>query len=82
MSNHDGSYMLSEVLTLLEERNFFSNMTRKEIKKFLNDIVKIGHNYDCNQGEILESIGESMGICYYCIKFSNDLDDGLCPSCR
>ena len=82
MSNHDGSYMLNEVLILLEKRGFFSCMKPSETKKFIKSILKIGNEYDCNDGEILEDIGESLGICYCCVEFTKDLDDGVCSSCR
>ncbi|HPZ10511.1 MAG TPA: hypothetical protein PL110_20650 [Candidatus Eremiobacteraeota bacterium] len=82
MSNHDGSYMLNKVLLLLEKRGFFLGMKPAETKDFIKSILKIGNKHDCNDGEILEDIGESLGICYYCLEFSKDLDDGLCSSCR
>ncbi|MEQ8192419.1 MAG: hypothetical protein ABRQ39_30920 [Candidatus Eremiobacterota bacterium] len=82
MSNHDGSYMLNEVLILLEKRGYFSHMNPVETKKFVNEILSIGNEYDCNDGEILEDIGEKLGICYYCMEYNKDIEDGLCPSCR
>ena len=74
--------MLNEVLILLEKRGYFSHMNPLEIKTFIGEILNIGNEYDCNDGEILEDIGESLGICYDCLKFSKVLDYGRCPSCR
>lgn len=42
MSNHNGSYMLNEVL-LLEEYDFFNSLTQKEIIDFTNSIVITYH---------------------------------------
>ncbi len=82
MSNHSGSYMLHDVLTLLEKRGFFADLEPEGIREFLKEIVKIGHHHDCNQGEILEGIGERMGVCYCCMEPAESFEHGLCPSCR
>jgi len=81
MSNHSGSYILNDVLRLLENRGFFEKLTPEEIEAFFLEIVKIGNNCDCNQGEILEEIGERMGICYSFLRVSESLEYGLCSSC-
>jgi len=70
MSNHDGSYMLNEVLQYLEDDHTtslghafrsmlalghaFRSMLAKDRAKFFNDILKIGRRHDCNDGEILK----------------------------
>ena len=82
MSNHNGSYMLNEVLELLEEKHFFEKLTVEEKHDFILQIIKIGDENDCNPGEILEDIGERLGICYYCLEISDSFENGLCPSCR
>ena len=81
MSNHAGGYMLNRVLTLLEERRFFADLEPDEICEFLSEIAKIGYNYDCNSGEILEGIGERLGICYCCMKPAESFEYGVCSSC-
>ena len=82
MSNHDGSYMLNEVLLLLEKRGFFNGLTQEEIKSFVHDIVYIGNCHDCNDGEIFDEIGKRLKYCYCCEKFTEELNDrGLCKEC-
>lgn len=81
MSNHSGSYMLRDVLALLEKRGFFANQEPEAIQQFLNEVLKIGDGHDCNHGEILDGIGERIGVCYGCVKLA-ELDHGLCQSCR
>ncbi len=72
MSNHDGSYMLNEVLQYLEDDqttslgHAFRSMLAKDRAKFFNDILKIGRGHDCNDGEIMSFIGRKYGFCYYC----------------
>lgn len=72
MSNHDGSYMLNEVLQYLENDqttslgHTFRTMLATDRAKFFNDILEIGRNYDCNDGEIMSFIGRQYGFCYYC----------------
>lgn len=83
MSNHSGSYMLNEVLLLLEKYHFFNSLTQKEIIDFINEIETIGNCYDCNSGEIFNEIGKRMKYCYCCGTFSAELDDnGVCKECR
>ena len=73
--------MLNRVLTLLEGKRFFADLEPDEICEFLNEIVKIADDYDCNSGEILEGIGERLGICYYCMKPAESYEYGVCSSC-
>lgn len=83
MSNHTGSYMLNEVLLLLEEYDFFSNLTQEEILKFAHEIVTIGCRYDCNNGEIFDEIGKRLNYCYACAELATNLDEyGVCKECR
>lgn len=48
----------------------------------LNEIRKIGCDYDCNYGEILEDIGEELNVCYECWSYSDELEEGSCEKCR
>ncbi|AIY78794.1 hypothetical protein U728_1627 [Clostridium botulinum 202F] len=45
-------------------------------------MIKIGRDYDCNNGEILDEIAEELGICYCCLKETDDIEEGLCKECR
>ena len=82
MSNHDGSYLLNEVLRLLEERGLFTQLGPETTQQLVRDIVRLSSRYDCNRGEILEEIGERLGICYLCLSANSDLIHGECGSCR
>ncbi len=52
--------------------------------EFVRHTVQLAYQrYDCNNGEILEDLGQTLRLCYDCLKESDDLDeDELCPSCR
>lgn len=82
MSNHSGSYMLNEVLCLLDEQNFFKYLGKEKTLKFLNDVREVGDRYDCNEGEILEEIGEELSICYECWDYGKNFEYGACEECR
>lgn len=82
MSNHSGSYMLNDVIKLLEREKVFETLGREKTQRLVSDIVKMSRNYDCNAGEILHGVGERLGLCYYCLNAATDLEDGLCPDCR
>ena len=82
MSNHDGSYMLNEVLHLLDRAKVFEKLGKKDSQRLLLDLIKISDQHDCNPGEILEGIGEKLGICYCCRRTAEDLEGGICGKCR
>ncbi|NNU78145.1 hypothetical protein [Clostridium estertheticum] len=82
MSNHIGSYMLNEILYILSEMGISETIGKQRTRKFALKLVRIGKRYDCNNNEILDSIGEEIGICYLCLKETEDIEDGLCQTCR
>lgn len=82
MSNHSGSYMLNETLHILEKRGVFTLLGSAPSQELVLDIIRIAGQYDCNSGEILEEIGQRLGICYYCENSKPDLKDGVCEQCR
>lgn len=81
MSNHSGSYMLNSVLMLMEEQSVFKLLGKEKTQILVRDIIELSDHYDCNPGEILEDIGERVGICYYCKKPADEFHDGLCKAC-
>ena len=82
MSNHEGSHMLNEVLTLMYQNHLFDGIPRKKILDIVTKIVRIGYDYDGNPGEILDDIGMRLGICYYCLEYGENLSSGMCEKCR
>jgi hypothetical protein len=82
MSNHSGGYMLNDVLYTAKDMGIFEAVDKEKARKFAIELVKIGRDYDCNDGEVLEDIGEEIGICYCCLKETNDIEDGICKECR
>lgn len=82
MSNHSGGYMLNDVLKLLHKEKFFESLSKESTKKFIKNIIDVGYANDCNNGEILEDIGEKLGICYSCLNYSDKIShSGLCKKC-
>lgn len=82
MSNHGGSYMLNEVLQLLEKETVFDFWGKTKTQEIAQKIVQIGRDYGCSPGEILENVGARIGLCYSCAKSDEKLQDGLCKNCR
>lgn len=84
MSNHSGSYMLNAVLHLLneEEYDFFNTIGKDKTLSFIKSILRLGTHDDCNEGEILEGIGEKLGICYGCEQYADAFEHGLCLKCN
>lgn len=82
MSNHNGSYILNGVLQIAKEVGIFETIGEEKSREFILKIVKLGRGNDCNVGEILEDIGEELGICYCCLGESDNIEDGICIDCR
>ena len=49
MSNHSGSYMLNEVLQLLEKRGVFASLGREKAQQLVIDILRMSDKYDCTR---------------------------------
>ena len=81
MSNHQGSYMLNEVLYALKECNAFEFLGKERTLEFLDKVRVIGDDYDCNHGEILDNIGEELMVCYQCWDYCDAMDGGICYTC-
>ncbi len=81
MSNHGGSYMLNEIIGLMEQNGIFGYLGSEKSRHFLKDMIGISRDYDCNSGEILEGIGEKFRICYSCLNYAEDFEEGLCKNC-
>jgi hypothetical protein len=82
MSNHTGSYMLNEVLELLEKHHVFDQLGRERRQQVVLEMVELSRDYNCNPDEILYGIGERLGICFDCLKPAQELEDGDCRECR
>jgi hypothetical protein len=75
--------MLNEVLCTAKEMGIFIAIGKEKTQEFALKLIEIGKDYDCNDGEILEDIGEELGICYCCLNKSDDIScSGLCKKCR
>ena len=82
MSNHEGSYLLNQVISKLDERKVFEFLGPEKTHEFLQETVNLATlKYDCNSGEILEDHADRFNICYGCLKRSESLEDGLCREC-
>ena len=83
MSNHAGSYLLNEVIEILDEAKVFDLLGQERSQEL---ILKILHHalrdYDCNAGEILEGYEARFGICHYCKSPAEEIQHGLCSACR
>lgn len=82
MSNHDGSYLLNAVINLLDEHKVFETIGKDNTQSLISEILKLKWDWDLNAGEILDGIGEKLGICYECGKYGDKLDYGVCMKCE
>jgi len=82
MSNHGGSYLLNQVLKMMDNYHMLEKLDSGHRQKLIKDIVKMAyHEYDCNAGEILEGIGKRYQICYMCLSQKDLGDDEICADC-
>jgi len=73
--------MLNDILRMLERESVFEYLGKEKTQNLVLDILKMSYRYDCNPGEILEDIGERVGLCYYCSKPADEFRDGICRKC-
>ena len=88
MSNHSGSYLIQDVLTIIEELGFFENIEKQKISNLCKKIASMamGH-YDCNPSEIMGKMSPKYGICYHCWDVVSDNEKnydfhGFCSKCN
>lgn len=81
MSNHSGSWMVNEILELLEKQAVFTWLGPEKTQQMVAEILRIGGDHDCNRGEMLEGIGKRLKICYLCAQYASRLTRGICPRC-
>lgn len=82
MSNHSGSHMLNHVLKTLDQYAVYDFLGKEKTALLVRDILKLSWNHDCNPGEILDGIGERLGICRYCQEPADEFQDGICKACH
>lgn len=83
MSDHTGSYMLNDILKLMDDEQVFNLLGKEETQKFIRKMLQIScRSYDCNAGEILDGLTDRFELCYSCQAATGDLSDGLCRACR
>jgi hypothetical protein len=81
VSNHWGSYLLRDTLTLLNEGGVWAHMSQTAAQQLVIRIVNLAcDHYDCNAGEILDG-HDALGICYDCRTPAEPLRRGLCLNC-
>lgn len=66
MSNHSGSYMLNSLLVMLERESCFSKIGPARTAEFVSNILDLAFGYGGSSGEVLDGIGERLGIRYQC----------------
>jgi hypothetical protein len=82
MSNHSGGRMLNDVIGILEKSDVFKLLGQDKSRAMVLEIVKVAcWQYDCNGDEILEGVGEQVGICYCCAEPATTFRKGLCEKC-
>ncbi len=81
MSNHTGSHMLNEVLKMFERESVFEQLGKPTSQKLVLSLLEIARIYDCNSGEILDDIGDRLGVCYHCQQTATQFRRGVCQRC-
>lgn len=83
MSNHSGSYMLNDVLSLMLEQGLWNKMNKCERQEFMKGIMRITNGYDGNPGEVVDGIADALGYCYWCECIVPTVyEEGLCSKCN
>ena len=61
MSNHSGSYMLNDVLSLMLKQGIWDKLSKDQRQNFMEGIIKITDEYDGNAGEVVDGIADALG---------------------
>jgi hypothetical protein len=84
VADHAASYLLAEVLDLLQQHNVFGLLGKAKSQHLVLEIVRHAcEEYDCHAGDILEEKwGPKLGICWVCESVVGEMQEGICPKCR
>lgn len=82
MSNHVGSHMLNKALKTLDDLTVFKQVGTEKSLQIVAKFLDISDWGDGNRHEVMANIGQRLHICYICAKYSDRLEEGLCPECR
>ncbi len=83
MSNHWGSYMLNEVIGLLNREQVFDLLGKTRTQRIVLEMLsRATEEYDCNPGEVLKGLGATLGLCHYCRSPADTVVADLCQKCR
>ena len=75
------SYLLNDVLRIMIEANLFNNISDENKELFFTRLLNIIEENHCNKKEVLEDIGQEIGICYCCFKVKKVFEYGKCIDC-
>jgi hypothetical protein len=84
MSNHDGSYMLSEILHGLAKLDVLKDISLSQRKSIRKLFWNLSWDYDCNWNEIIDADNAMfLAMCAKCERESTELnsDNGYCAKC-
>ena len=60
--------MLNDVLNILDKESIFEHLGRERTQNLALKILDLSFDHDCNPGEILEGIGDRVGVCIFAIQ--------------
>ena len=66
---------------MFQQESANDSLGREKTQRLVLNLLKIADEYACISYEILEDIGESLGICYYCKGIAQDFREGVCLPC-
>jgi hypothetical protein len=84
MSNHDGGYMLNDILSWFSKAGVLSEMSKSKRSSLLRLIWSLSNRWDCNWYEIIDTdLAVSLAVCRECQRSSRRIDpkEGICPRC-
>ena len=82
MANHAGGHMLNRVLRTLEGESVFEYLGRERTQNLTLNFLRLAEKYDCVAAEVLEGIGQRIGVCHRCERAADDFVDDGCRECH
>ena len=74
--------MLNEALEALERISIFAQVGPEKTQQIVAAFLDISDANDGNRHEVLDNIGQRLGVCYGCATYSDQLEYGVCPDCK
>ena len=82
MANRSGTIILNEVLKEMNNMGLLDEIGEEKTKELIKKLIKIGNDFDCENGDIVKDLEAIAKVCYCCNNIVDELNEyGCCEKC-